>query len=41
MVIPKNTQGMIVAKKEVLFDEVFDGFSVMDSLITLIAAYYV
>jgi len=36
-----NSQGRIVAEKEVLFDVVVDGFSVVDGLITLLAAYYV
>jgi len=33
-----NSQGMIVAEKEVLFDVVVDGFSVVDGLIALLAA---
>jgi len=32
---------MIVAEKEVLFDVVVDGFSVVDGLIALLVVYYV
>ena len=36
-----NSQGVIVAEKEVLFDVIVNGFSVVDGLIALLAAYYV
>ena len=36
-----NSQGVIVAEKEVLFDVIVNGFSVVDGLIAQLATYYV
>ena len=36
-----NSQGLIIAEKELLFEVDINGFSVVDGLIALLAAYYI